>query len=225
MGESIGYGRELIGKEFDPALRSQLAPASYEIHIFGGGALCANMSETPTIPEIGVEGGGDQHGKDRSDGRAVSGGRGRSVARPGGSLRFCRRHGAKTAGRLDPQVPAKVRRWQFSAEYKRRILREANAARDAGELVALLRREGLYSSHLSAWRRARKRRLAGLSPKRRGRKEKTVNPLARSLAELDRDMRRLERWLRQEERLLEIQKASQLLEIPLASHTDNEGND
>lgn len=133
--------------------------------------------------------------------------------------------GAETPGRLDPEVPAKAKRRQFSAEYKRRILREADAARDAGSIGALLRREGLYSSHLSTWRRARERgELAGLSPKRRGRKEKTVNALAKRVVELERDKRRLERRLRQAELLLEIQKkASQLLEIPLASRDDNDG--
>jgi len=127
---------------------------------------------------------------------------------------------------VDPEVLAKAKRRQFPAEYKRRIVREADAARDAGEIGALLRREGLYSSHLATWRRARERgELAGLSPKRRGRKEKAVNPIAKRVAELERDKRRLERRLKQAELLLEIQKkASQLLEIPLASHDDEDGN-
>ncbi len=64
----------------------------------------------------------------------------------------------------DPEVPAKAKRRQFPAEYKRRILREADATRDAGEIGAL------YSSHLGTWRRARERgELAGLTPRRRGR--------------------------------------------------------
>jgi transposase len=128
--------------------------------------------------------------------------------------------------RADPEVPAKASRRQFTAEYKRRILREAEAARDAGEIGALLRREGLYSSHLSTWRRARERgELAGLSPKGRGRKMKAANPLVKRVAELERDKRRLERRLKQAELLLEIQKkASQLLEIPLASRDDEDGS-
>ncbi len=127
---------------------------------------------------------------------------------------------------VDPEVPAKARRRQFPAEYKRRVLREADAARDTGEIGALLRREGLYSSHLATWRRARARgELAGLSPKRRGRKEKAVNPLAKRVVELERDKRRLERRLKQAELLLEIQKkASQLLEMPLASREDEDGS-
>jgi transposase-like protein len=123
-------------------------------------------------------------------------------------------------------VPAKAARRRFSGEYKQRIVREADAARDAGEIGTLLRREGLYSSHLVTWRRARERgELAGLSPKRRGRKEKVVNPLAKRVAELERDKGRLERRLKQAELLLEIQKkASQLLEIPLASRDDEDGS-
>jgi transposase-like protein len=128
---------------------------------------------------------------------------------------------------VDPEVPAKARRRQFAAQYKQRVLREADAARgDAGQIGALLRREGLYSSHLVTWRRARERgELAGLSPKRRGRKVKAVNPLAKRVVELERDKRRLERRLKQAELLLEIQKkASQLLEIPLASRDDEDGS-
>ena len=127
---------------------------------------------------------------------------------------------------VDPQVSAKAKRRQFPAKYKRRILREADVARDAGEIGALLRREALYSSHLNTWRRQRERgELAGLSPKRRGRKVKALNPLAKRVAELERDKRHLERKLKQAELLLEIQKkASQLLEIPLASRDDEHGS-
>jgi len=122
-------------------------------------------------------------------------------------------------------VAAKATRRQFSAEYKRRILREAEAAQP-GEIGALLRREGLYSSHLITWRGQRSRgELAGLSPKRRGRKAKAVNPLAKRVAELERDKRRLERKLERAELLLDIQKkASQLLQIPLRS-LEEDGSD
>lgn len=137
------------------------------------------------------------------------------------------RGGAEERGRAaDPEVPAKATRRQFTAEYKRRILREAAAASASGEIGALLRREGLYSSHLITWRRQRERgELAGLTPQRRGRKEKTVNPLTKRVAELERDKRRLQRRLERAELLLEIQKkASQLLEIPLASRDDEDGS-
>jgi transposase-like protein len=130
------------------------------------------------------------------------------------------------ARRADPEVPAKATRRQFSAEYKRRILREAEAATEPGELGALLRREGLYSSNLVTWRRQRSRgELAALSPKRRGRKAKAVNPLTKRVAELERDKRRLQRKLEQAELLLDIQKkASQLLQIPLRS-LEEDGSD
>lgn len=135
--------------------------------------------------------------------------------------------GAEGRGRgPDPEVPAKAKRRQFSAEYKRRILREAAAASETGEIGALLRREGLYASNLITWRRQSERgELAGLSPKRRGRKQKAVNPLAKRVTELERDKRRLERRIKQAELLLDIQKkASQLLEIPLRSLEDEDGS-
>jgi len=133
------------------------------------------------------------------------------------------RGGVERGRAADPEVPAKAKRRQFSAEYKQRILREAAAASAPGQIGALLRREGLYSSHLITWRRQRERgELAGLSASRRGRKAKAVNPLAKRVAELEREKRRLERKLEQAELLLDIQKkASRLLEIPLRSQDDD----
>jgi len=156
--------------------------------------------------------------------QVVSAGEAQGARRASGG--FLARGDSERKRAVDPEVPAKAARRRFSGEYKRRIVREAEAARDAGEIGALLRREGLYSSHLVTWRRARERgELAGLSPKRRERKEKAVNPLARRVTELERDKRRLERRLKQAELLLEIQKkASQLLEIPLASRDDEDGS-
>ncbi len=69
------------------------------------------------------------------------------------------RGAAERGGAADPEVAAKAKRRQFSPEYKRRILREADAANAPGEIGALLRREGLYSSHLITWRG--QRHLAG----------------------------------------------------------------
>lgn len=133
------------------------------------------------------------------------------------------RSGVARGRAADPEVPAKAKRRQFAPEYKQRILREAAAANAPGEIGALLRREGLYSSHLADWRRQRERgELAGLSASRRGRKAKAVNPLAKRVAELEREKRRLERKLEQAELLLDIQKkASRLLEIPLRSQDDD----
>jgi transposase-like protein len=132
------------------------------------------------------------------------------------------RGAVERARAADPEVAAKAKRRQFTAEYKLRIVREAAAAKSPGEIGALLRREGLYSSHLADWRRQRERgELAGLSAKR-GRKPEPVNPLAKRVAELEREKRRLERRLEQAELLLDIQKkASRLLEIPLRSQDDD----
>jgi transposase-like protein len=118
-------------------------------------------------------------------------------------------------------VPEKAKRRRFDAPYKLAILAEADSCPPGG-IGALLRREGLYSSHLVAWRRQRERgELAGLSAKR-GRKAEPVNPLAKRVAELEREKRRLERKLEQAELLLDIQKkASRLLEIPLRSQDDD----
>ena len=73
----------------------------------------------------------------------------------------------------ETEVVAQARRRRFTAEYKRRVLQEADACTKPGEVGALLRREGLYSSHLSVWRAARQRgERAGLTPRARGPKFK-----------------------------------------------------
>src|SRR5213594_682281 len=112
---------------------------------------------------------------------------------------------------VETEVVAKARRRRFTATEKLRVLREADGCTRPGELGALLRREGLYSSHLSAWRAARQRgELAGLTPRARGPKPQPVDPRDRKLAE----QARLERA----EGLIEVQKkVSHLLGIPLVS--------
>ncbi len=105
----------------------------------------------------------------------------------------------------DPETPEKPYRRRFSAEYKLRILEEADACEASGEVGRLLRREGLYSSHLAAWRKARRQgSLAGLS-KRRGPKGKPVNPLARRVEKLERENSRLEEELRKAHIILDVQ--------------------
>jgi transposase-like protein len=120
---------------------------------------------------------------------------------------------------VETEVVAKAARRRFSAAEKLRVLREADGCTKPGELSALLRREGLYSSHLSAWREARRRgELAGLAPRARGPKPKPVDPRDRKIAELERETRRLQARLERAEGLIEVQKkVSQLLGIPLAS--------
>ena len=120
---------------------------------------------------------------------------------------------------VETEVVAKAARRRFTAAEKLRILREADRCTKPGELGALLRREGLYSSHLSAWRAARKRgELAGMAPRRRGPKAKTVDPREKRIAELERETRRLRARLERAEALVELQKkVAQLLGDPLAN--------
>jgi transposase len=107
----------------------------------------------------------------------------------------------------DVQVAAKPRRRSFRAEYKRRILREADACATPGALGALLRREGLYSSHLVVWRRARARgELAALTPKKRGRKSRPVDSRDRRIADLEREVAQLTARAERAEALVELQK-------------------
>ncbi len=115
------------------------------------------------------------------------------------------------------EVVAKPERRRFTAEYKRRILQDADRCRQPGEVAALLRREGLYSSHLAAWRAARRRgELAGLAPKPRGPKPTQSDPRDRKIAELERENRRLQARAERAEALVELQKkVSDLLGVPL----------
>jgi len=119
----------------------------------------------------------------------------------------------------ETEVVAKARRRRFTAAEKLRVLREADGCTKPGELSALLRREGLYSSHLASWRAARRRgELAGLRPHARGPKAKAVDPRDRRLVEQAREIERLRARLERAEGLIEVQKkVSQLLGIPLAS--------
>ena len=105
----------------------------------------------------------------------------------------------------DPEVLPKAKRRKFSAEYKRRILEEADNCTESGQIGALLRREGLYSSHLTTWRRQRDRGLIqALSPKKRGRKRK--DELEREVARLQRENKRLRASLEQAEMIIDVQK-------------------
>ena len=107
----------------------------------------------------------------------------------------------------DVQVAAKPRRRTYPAEYKRRILKEADACTAPGAIGALLRREGLYSSHLVVWRRARGRgELAALAPKKRGRKPTPVDPRDRKLAELERQLVQMTGRAERAEALVDAQK-------------------
>jgi transposase len=117
----------------------------------------------------------------------------------------------------ETEVSSKARRRRFTAKYKRKILKEAAACTKPGEVGALLRREGLYSSNLVEWRRALERgALSALAPKKRGPPPKEVNPLEGKVAELERDNARLQRRAERAEALVEVQKkVSELLGIQL----------
>ena len=104
----------------------------------------------------------------------------------------------------DPEVSTKAKRRSFTAQYKRRILEEADRCTKPGEIGAMLRREGLYSSNLSKWRREREAaELAGLAPKKRGRKP---DKEAAELAKLRRENERLRKQLDQAELIIAAQK-------------------
>ena len=126
----------------------------------------------------------------------------------------------------DPAVSEKPVRRRFTAEYKLRILGEADRCAESGQLGALLRREGLYSSLLSTWRQQRDEgTLAGLTPKRRGRKANPDAPLIAENQRLMRETQRLAAKLRQAETIIEVQKKlSEMLGIPLPP-PDNDGSE
>jgi transposase-like protein len=121
----------------------------------------------------------------------------------------------------DPEVPAKARRRRFSAEYKLAILREADACTQPGEIGALLRREGLYSSHLVDWRRQRDAGALQALARRRGRAP--ADPVNVEVERLRRDNQRLAAKLDQAQRIIQIQgKVSELLGIPLDPVSDDD---
>lgn len=146
----------------------------------------------------------------------------------GPQVRFCERRGGATCRaystrstvvgktvapepptppRSDPEVVADAKRRRFSAEYKQRILAEADAAAaQPGAIGALLRREGLYSSHLVTWRRERQAGiLKGLTPHQRGPKSKR-NPQQEEMQKLRRENQRLTEELRKAEIVIDVQK-------------------
>ena len=153
------------------------------------------MERMLAVAEIDVPAGPDAEGARRATG----------VAGPVGTSR---------ATPPDPEVPAKVERRQFTAEYRRRILKEADACKKRGALGALLRREGLYSSHLVNWRRQRDQgELVAGRARKRGPVPKAVDPKIRHL---EVENRRLQRKLARAETINTLQKkVAEILGIPL----------
>ena len=130
------------------------------------------------------------------------------AARSGGSLT------GERAVDPDPEVPARPQRRRFSADYRLRILKQADACKKPGELGALLRREGLYSSLLTNWRRQRDQGALGeMGGRRRGPKPRPIDPRVK---QLEAENRRLQRKLQRAETIITLQKkVAEILGISL----------
>jgi transposase-like protein len=134
-----------------------------------------------------------------------------------------KQNGTGTNQRPDPEVvprPAQAERRTFTAEYKAWLLEEAEKCRtEPGGIGALLRREGLYSSHLARWRRQQERgKLQALTPQKRGRK---AEPEAQEVQRLRQENARLVRQLEKAELIIEAQKKlSEALGITLEREAD-----
>ena len=126
-----------------------------------------------------------------------------------------------SVGRLrpvpNPEVEPKAERRQYSAAYKLQIVQAAEVCKGEGEIGALLRREGLYASHLCNWRKAHRQGVLGVP---RGRKADPNAEQQKQMHRLERDNELLRRKLQQAEALIEIQKkVSEILGISLATPT------
>ena len=125
----------------------------------------------------------------------------------------------------DPEVHAVAKRRQFTAAYKLAVLEEAERLSEPGAIGALLRREGLYSSHLSVWRRERDSGALEALSRRRGRKAKLSSEQKR-VAALEARCARLQRELDQAHTIIEVQKKlCTLLGLPTAASDENSGSE
>lgn len=125
----------------------------------------------------------------------------------------------------NPEVSDRPRRRRFTGEYKLSVLRELDACHAPGESGAVLRREGLYSSHITVWRRQREAgELQGLRSLKRGRRPAVRNPLEADVMRLERENVRLQEELRKAQLIIEVQKKlSDLLGLPLADSSGSIG--
>jgi len=145
----------------------------------------------------------------------------RAVGERGESGRGAR---AGSGSRPDPELVERPKRRRFSAEYKLQVVREADACTQPGEIGALLRREGLYSSHLVEWRRARDAGALVALERPRGRRK--PDPRDARIAELERRARRAEAELDKAKRVIEIQgNVSALLEQMLGTEGEQESTE
>lgn len=124
----------------------------------------------------------------------------------------------------NPEVLEKASRRSYTAEYKRRILREAEGCKEQGQVGALLRREGLYSSNLTAWRRqAEQGTLDALSSKKRGPKARKPDPSVRRIIEQEKENQKLRARLRKAELIIDAQK--KIVEIFQFTRVQKDGED
>lgn len=155
-----------------------------------------------------------------SENRGPESGRDRRAVQPGSASSM-----EGQTSRPDPEVVEKAKRRRFSAEYKLSIVRQAEAC-GPGELGALLRKEGLYFSNLSCWRRQiAEGQLAALSSRKRGRKGRPEDPVFKRITELERENERLRKRLQQAEDIIELQKKiSDVLGITMRNLDGEEKN-
>ena len=116
----------------------------------------------------------------------------------------------------NPEVPEKASRRSYTAEYKRLILKEAEVCKERGQVGALLRREGLYFSNLTAWRHQVERgTLDALSSKKRGPKARKPDPSVRRITEQEKEIQKLQSRLRKAELIIEVQKKiAEIFQLP-----------
>jgi transposase-like protein len=146
---------------------------------------------------------------------------GRETERAEGERSEAAGGGAPPEAVPDPELTERPKRRSFSAEYKLKVLKEADACKESGEVGALLRREGLYSSHLSSWRRQRD---AGELGRKRGRKG--ADPLETENADLRRRAERAEAELAKARKVIEVQgNVSALLEDLLGTEGAEESTE
>lgn len=132
--------------------------------------------------------------------------------------------GTEAVRSMEVEVVGKAVRRRFTAEYKLKVLRQADQCKRPGEIGGLLRREGLYWSNLAKWRKQRESgELAGLTGKKRGAEKRETNPLAERVKELERDNARLKRRAERAEGIVEVQKKiSAILGISLGESGEKE---
>lgn len=132
--------------------------------------------------------------------------------------------GGEVVKQPEPEVLETPQRRRFTAEYKLRIVEEADRCTEPGQVGSLLRREGLYSSQLSGWRKqVQSGSLGALTPRKRGRKAKSIEPLSQENQQLRREVERLQAELKKAHTIIDVQKKlSEMLGLPSPKLDANE---